>query len=257
MDVNKWNALRQTGGINAFLDEVTRLMWIMDYPDNVMKDKLCDGLKKDLRREWTKVRPKPAYLSKQIALLRDLGHADEDFDREEADRSRDPGRRDGRRHKSRDQGCRSDSPGRRRDGRRPGNGNNNPRPDKSRSERNGKHASSSSRPGRECGSKPSGSSSSFQQATQGVDSKVIANRRKNGDCLKCGKSGHSWNDCWAKEPNGSSRSSDSKRKNDRDDSRGGSSFKKSRPTAAAAAVSSEQLPQTDLQSAELKASYIE
>jgi hypothetical protein len=236
-DVNKWNALRQTGGIDAFLDEVTRLMWVMDYPDNVVKDKLRDGLKKDLRREWTKVRPKPASLSEQIGLLRDLGHADEDFDREEADRSRDHGRRDGRR----DQGRRSDSPGRRRDGRRSGNNNNNPRSDKSRSERHGKHASSSSRPGRERGTKPSGSSSSsggFQQATQGIDSEVIASRRKNGDCLKCGKSGHSWNDCWAKEPNGSSRSSDSKRKNDRDDSRG-SSFKKSRPAAAAAAVSSE------------------
>jgi hypothetical protein len=187
-------------------------MWVMDYPDNVVKDKLRDGLKKDLRREWSKVRPKPAFLSEQIGLLRDLGHADEVFDREEADRSRDQGRRNGRR----DQGHRSDSPGRRRNGRRPGN--NNPRPDKSHSERQRKHAFSSSRPGRDCGSKPSGSSSSFQQATQGVDSEVIANRRKNGDCLKCGKSGHSWNNCWAKELNGRSRSSDSKRKKDHDDS---------------------------------------
>jgi hypothetical protein len=109
-DVNKWNALRQTGSIDAFLDEVTRLMWVMDYPDNVVKDKLRDGLKKDLRREWSKVRPKPASLSEQIALLRDLGHADEDFDREEADRSRDQNRRDGRRHEGRDQGRRNDSP---------------------------------------------------------------------------------------------------------------------------------------------------
>jgi hypothetical protein len=29
-DVDKWNALRQTGGIDAFLDEVTRLVWTMD-----------------------------------------------------------------------------------------------------------------------------------------------------------------------------------------------------------------------------------
>jgi hypothetical protein len=238
-NVNKWNALRQTGGIDAFLDEVTRLMRVMDYPNNVVKDKLRDGLKKDLRREWTKVRPKPAYLSEQIALLRDLSHADEDFDREEADRSRDQGCRDGRRHEGRDQDHRSDTPARRRDDRRPGNGKSNPRPDKSRSEKHGKHASSSSRPGRERGFKPSGSSSSFQQSTQGIDSEVITNRRKNSDCLKCGKSGHSWNDCWAKEPNGSSRSSDFKRKNDRDDSQGGSSFEKSRPAAAAATVSSE------------------
>jgi hypothetical protein len=47
-DVHKWNTLRQTGGIDAFLDEVTRLMWITDYPENVVKDKLRDGLKRDL-----------------------------------------------------------------------------------------------------------------------------------------------------------------------------------------------------------------
>jgi hypothetical protein len=40
----------------------------------------------------------------------------------------------------------------------------------------------------------SGTSSTYQQATRGVDSEVIAARRKNGDCLNCGKSGHSWND---------------------------------------------------------------
>jgi hypothetical protein len=229
-DVNKWNNLRQTGGIDAFLDEVTRLMWVMDYPDNVVKDKLRDGLKRDLRKEWSKVRPKPDSLAEQITMLRDLGHADEDFDREEADRTRDQDRQSGRRDRDRDR-RRNESPGRRRDGRRP---DHHSRPDKSRSGKREKASSSSaSRSGRERGNKPSGSSS-FQQATRGIDSEVIAERRKNGDCLKCGKSGHSWNDCWAKEPNGSSGSSD-KRKGD-NDSRGSSSFKKAKTSAAAAAA---------------------
>jgi hypothetical protein len=39
-DVNKWNAHKQTGGIDAFLDEVTHHMWVMHYPENVMKDNL-------------------------------------------------------------------------------------------------------------------------------------------------------------------------------------------------------------------------
>jgi hypothetical protein len=102
-DVNKWNALKQTGGIDAFLDEVSRLTWVMDYPDNVVKDKLRDGLKKELRRDWSKVCLKPESLAKQIAMIRDLGHADEDFEREEADRARDQSdRRDHRRDHSSD-----------------------------------------------------------------------------------------------------------------------------------------------------------
>jgi hypothetical protein len=226
-DVDKWNALRQTGGIDTFLDEVTRLVWAMDYPENVVKDKLRSGLKKELRKEWSKVRPKPESVAEQIALIRDLGHADEDFEREEARRSRDnrPSRDDRRDRR------RSKSPRRRddrRDDRRP-----NHRHDKSRSEKRGKNSSSSasSQSWKERGSKPS-----FQQATRGIDSDVIAQRRKNGDCLKCGKSGHSWAEC--RSGGRDNRDSDGKRKNDDGDSRG-SSYKKSKPAAAAAAATSE------------------
>jgi hypothetical protein len=148
-----------------------------------VKDKLRDGLKRDLRKEWAKVRPKPDSVVEQMAMIRDLGHADEDFDREEADRSRDQDRQSSRRQSSR----RHES--RRNESRR----SDNSRPDKRRSEKREKNSSSSaSRSGRERGSKSSGSST-YQQATRGVDSEVIAERRKNGDCLKCGKPGHSWN----------------------------------------------------------------
>jgi hypothetical protein len=218
-DVHNWIALRQTGGIDAFLDEVTRLMWITDYPENVVKNKLRDGLKRELRKEWSRVRPKPDSVVKQIAMIRDLGHAKEDYDCEEAGRSRDQDRqssrcaRDNRRHESR----RSD---------------HHSRPEQRRSEKREKKSSSSApRSGRERGNRSSGSTD--QQATRGIDSEVIAERHKNGDCLKCGKSGHSWTDCWAKEPNVSAGSSD-KRKSDHD-LRGSSSFMKSRTNAAAAA----------------------
>jgi hypothetical protein len=59
-DLNKWNALRQTGGIDAFLDEVSRLTWVMDYLEKVVKDKLRDGLKKELRRDWSLQGPSQA-----------------------------------------------------------------------------------------------------------------------------------------------------------------------------------------------------
>jgi hypothetical protein len=122
----------------------------------------------------------------------------------------------------------------RRDDRR-----SNPRHDKSRSEKRGKNSSSSapSQSWKERGSKPS-----FQQATRGIDSDVIEQRRRNGDCLKCGKPGHSWAECRSgnrDSRDGQSRSgSDFKRKGDDGDSRG-SSYKKSKPAAAAAAVTSE------------------
>jgi hypothetical protein len=81
-----------------------------------------------------------------------------------------------------------------------------------------------------------------------VDSEVIAARRKNGNCLKCGKSGHVWSDCWAKEPNGSPGNTD-KRRGD-NDSRGSSSFKRPKTSTAAAAVASEpgriiEIPEDD------------
>jgi hypothetical protein len=230
-DVDKWNALRQTGGIDAFLDEVTRLVWAMDYPENVVKDKLRSGLKKELRKEWSKVRPKPESVAEQIALIRDLGHTDEDFEREESRRSRDD-RHSGRRDQER---RRNESPSRRRDDRR-----SNPRHDKSRSEKREKNSSSSSAPSQSW--KERGNKSSFQHATRGIDSDVIAQRRRNGDCLKCGKSGHSWAECRSGNRDGrdgQNRSgNDFKRKGDDGDSRE-SSYKKSKPAAAAAAVTSE------------------
>jgi hypothetical protein len=235
-DVDEWNALRQTGGIDAFLDKVTKLVWAMDYPDNVVKDKLRSGLKKDLRKEWSKVLPKPDSVAEQIAMIRDLGHADEDFEREEARRSRDDRRRedrpgrDDRRAGQRDRNRRHSKSPRRRDDRRRDDRRNN-RHDQGRSGKYEKKSSSSSRSWNERGQQSSGSSS-FQQATRGIDSDVIAQRRKNGDCLKCGKAGHAWAECR------SGGRSDFKRKSDDDDSRG-SSYKKSKPAAAAAAVTSE------------------
>jgi hypothetical protein len=69
--VSEWNGLRQTGGIDAFLDAITRLMWVTGYSDDVVKDKLAEGLKRELALDWVKVRQKPKSVEQQIAMLRD------------------------------------------------------------------------------------------------------------------------------------------------------------------------------------------
>jgi hypothetical protein len=57
--LKEWQDLRHKGSIDEFLDEVDRLMWIIDYKEDVVKDKLRLGLSSELGREWSRVHPKP------------------------------------------------------------------------------------------------------------------------------------------------------------------------------------------------------
>jgi hypothetical protein len=84
------------------------------------------------------------------------------------------------------------------------------------------------------------SSWKFEVATKGIDYGVIAHGRKDGDCLKCGKSCHASSDCWVKELNREVQSGSRSESNTKGghDSRG-SSLKKLKIAAATAAVSSE------------------
>jgi hypothetical protein len=87
--LKEWQDLRHKGSIDEFLDEVDRLMWIIDYKEDVVKDKLRLGLSSELGREWSRVHLKPDTVGGQIALLREMGDTAEDYDRIE-------GRRKGR-----------------------------------------------------------------------------------------------------------------------------------------------------------------
>jgi hypothetical protein len=42
--VDEWNQLRYHRSIDEFIDEVSRLQWITNYQDAVIKDKLRVGL---------------------------------------------------------------------------------------------------------------------------------------------------------------------------------------------------------------------
>jgi hypothetical protein len=175
--LKEWQALRQTGSIDEFLDEVDRLMWIIDYKDDVVKDKLRLGLASELGREWSKVSPKPDTVGAQMALLREMGHTAEDYDRIEG---RQKGRdRDSGKHRSdrdRDRAPRSDND--RRSGTdKPRKGNPSGRKDRE---------SSKPTPLRD-------------EALKGISADTVAQRQKDRVCLKCGRSGHRWSDCYAKD----------------------------------------------------------
>jgi hypothetical protein len=169
--VAEWNRLRYQGSINEFLDEISRLQWITNYQDEVVNDKLRMGLSKELAKEWSRVNPKPDPVNGQIALLREIGPTIENHERLEArrlkNRIRDP-RRDQHRSES-----------------------SSKNKSKSKKNRNSRSEFSSS---------PSSSSApSFLNATQGVSKEVIAERKKEGVCLRCGRPCHRWSECRAKE----------------------------------------------------------
>jgi hypothetical protein len=162
--VDEWNRLRQNGSIDEFLDNVDRFMWITGYKGDVVKDKLRTGLSQDLAKEWSRVHPKPDTVNGQFALLRDMGHTAEDHERLESQRK-----------------------------------------DKSREPATSSHRSGQgkSRKGKSSSWKDRESSKSAplrDEATKGISQEVLEQRKKDGVCLRCGKAGHKWSECWSKEP---------------------------------------------------------
>jgi hypothetical protein len=71
-------------------------------------------------------------------------------------------------------------------------------------------------------------SRSRDEAVKGISQETLSQRKKDGACLRCGRSGHRWSECWAKEPNREKRKEIS--------SELGSSASKRPKTSAAAAA---------------------
>jgi hypothetical protein len=195
--VAEWNRLRQKGSIDEFLNDVDRLMWITGYREEVVKDKLRSGLSEDLAKEWSRVHPKPDTVNAQMVLLRDMGHTAEDYEKLKA-RRKEKGR-------DRDRG---DSDNNRR----------RPAHDKSRK----------GKPSDRKNGESSKSSRSRDEAVKGISQETLSQRKKDGACLGCGRSGHRWSECWAKEPNRQKRKEIS--------SESGSSASKRPKTSAVAAA---------------------
>lgn len=179
--VQEWQKLRQTAGIDAFLDEVTRLMWITGYVGDMVKDKLKEGLSEELSKDWAKVQPKPNDVSAQMAMLRDMGHVLEDWERH---------------HKK------STSQGGKSNGKEKGQGSK-PNPASKPADK----ASSSK-------DKPKKDSTWKDKSVElkGIGKDVLDQRAKDKLCLKCGKKNHSWFECFTKEPVTQKVASSKKRK---------------------------------------------
>jgi hypothetical protein len=169
---------------------------------SVIKDKLRVGLSGELAKEWSRVHPKPDSVNGQMTLLREIGHAIEDHNKLEANRR-------GRKDRTEPQ------------------------------DRQSNRRSNKNRKGKTFGQKdqePSKPVSRFERALKGVSKEVRTKRKQEGVCLKCGKSGHGWADCWSKEPN-----SGEKRKDPSSET--GNSAKKLK-TSVAAAVQAAREPST-------------
>jgi hypothetical protein len=130
------------------------------------------GLSKELAKEWSRVNPKPDSVNGQIALLREIDQTIENHERLEARRL------ENRIRKPRRDQHRSESSGKNKS--------------KSKKNRNPRLEFSSSSPF-------SSTAPGFLRATQGVSKEVIAERKKEGVCLRCGRRGHRWSECRAKE----------------------------------------------------------
>jgi hypothetical protein len=53
--VREFEKLEHSKGIDAFLYELTRLIWQTGYSDDVVKDKISRSLNKELSEDWSKV----------------------------------------------------------------------------------------------------------------------------------------------------------------------------------------------------------
>jgi hypothetical protein len=75
--VREFEKLEHSKGIDAFLNELTRLIWQTGYSDDVVKDKISRSLNKELSKDWSKVLDKPDSLAGWLIRLREMGHNNE------------------------------------------------------------------------------------------------------------------------------------------------------------------------------------
>lgn len=168
--VREFQQLQHTKGIDAYLDELIRLMWQTGYSDDVVKDKIDASLNNELSKDWSKM-DKPSDLSGWLMRLREMGHRNERW------------------AELHGQG-KKESSGYKGEKKKEGGKNESSRPNKGK--RDGGNPSG--------GKKKEGGWKDKAEELKGIPKEVINERAKGGKCLKCGKDNHNWYDCWHKEP---------------------------------------------------------
>ena len=170
--VKDWEKLRHTTSIDDFLDTLVRLAWRTGYKETtIMEDKIRHGLNHELGKQWAQTYPKPKTIGEQIALLRDMGHRLEDFNRT----------RKGENVAAKPEGQGSSSH------------KKNSKKGKDRSQ----NASTKEK------EKGKGKASEWKDAKEylkGIPKDVLDQRKKDEKCLRCGKGAHTWYECYSKAP---------------------------------------------------------
>jgi hypothetical protein len=72
--VREFEKLEHSKRIDAFLDELTRLIWQTGYSDDVVNDRISRSLNEELSKDWSKVQDKPDSLAGRLIRLREMGH---------------------------------------------------------------------------------------------------------------------------------------------------------------------------------------
>ena len=170
--IQQWQALNHTGGIDDFLDEINRLMWRTGYTGDVVKDKVARSLKPELGRQWYRVFPKPDSITAQIAMLREMGHRKEEYEK-----IQDSGKP--QQNSEKPQGSLKD----RKVSKQPR------QPEENKAGAKGKRKRDESKEWKD-----------KDVELAGIPDEIRKERRKAGNCQKCGKGTHMWYECYTKEP---------------------------------------------------------
>jgi hypothetical protein len=225
--VTEWLNLRHTNSIDDYIDAITRLMWETGYDGKTAEDKIKRGLNDELSKDWSKVFNKPKDIGEQLMLLRQMGHDSEEHakERKEQNAQRNP-----RQPQQQQQ--------------QQGSGNKNP--DKN-SNTSGQSKGKGKGKGKGKEKKDPSERKDKEEELKGISKEVLNERAKDGNCLKCGKSGHKWFDCWCKAPVTSRVVAGAKRKG-RDSGEGESKKAKgasasTEPTATAASGRIIEIPE--------------
>jgi hypothetical protein len=168
--VREFQQLQHTKGIDAYLDELIRLMWQTGYSDDVVKDKIDASLNNELSKDWSKV-DKPTELAGWLMKLREMGHRNERWMELHGQGKKDSSGSKGEKKKEEKKG------------------------DYNRSNKGKKEGGNPS--GKK---KKEGGWKDKAEELKGIPKATIDERAKGGKCLKCGKDNHNWYDCWHKEP---------------------------------------------------------
>ena len=175
--VTEWQNLKHNSSIDQYLDTLIRLMWRTGYKGAIVEDKLKRGLNARLAKDWARVVNKPETVERQIALVREMGHSMEDYDRttnhDHNDSKMDHRRKEGKTGKT-----------------------HHKDPEKTGDKRAQK---AKERAKRKYGKEPT-EWKERNVELKGIPDDILKERRKSENCEKCGKKNHKWVDCWTKEP---------------------------------------------------------